>query len=447
MDNVKIQNHILKLFDSILPIETAYSSIVEWGDYYKKDKIIILSTEKKRKIIAIEEKMLPVYFTSEKGLEGEIIVVFDNGSAAAYYSKEFNSIALCFDPVRSSWYLISLEYENENPLDKYERVISKENELYKDLQIPLVNYYAKILKSAHGCLQTGKFIFKSEENFYVLLTHDIDYLSSWRLFLLARSIQLFLKLKIGFSIKTALRIFGKTNPYLKCINDFERVEKDRGVCSVFFFLTESGNFLKAVVDKAGTVFVDRVEWLLKRLSDSGDDIALHSSFYANIDTEKIKNEKKLLEKHCKCKIHSNRQHYLNMVFPKSWICSEQAGIENDFSLGYFDSCRFRGGISAPFHPFLEDEEMKITEFPLNFMDRTYTKYVKEKGDGEINLVKEMTGHIKFTGGLFVLLWHNINCAEGGFEKGFEKYTEIMDYLLCQKAEFTDIAGVKKAFNL
>ncbi|MBN2363364.1 hypothetical protein JXL83_04450 [candidate division WOR-3 bacterium] len=447
MDLIKSQDQILKLFDSVLPAETQYASSIEWSDSYKKNKIVILSTEKKRKVIVIDEKKIPVYFTSETDFEGEIMLFFEDGSAAAYYSKELNSIALRFDPVRSSQYLISLEYEEESPLDKYGRVISRENVLYEDLSIPSVNYYAKILKSAYGYLKTEKFIFNSEDKFYVLLTHDIDYLSSWRLFLLARSFQLLLKLKIVFSMRTFLRVFGRSNPYLNCIGDFEKAEAEKDARSVYFFLTDSGNFLKAVFKKSGTVFVEKTGWLFERLKKSGNSLALHTSFYANKDPNKMMEEKMLLEKFLGEKVTSNRQHYINMVFPESWISSEKAGIENDFSMGFFDSCRFRGGITVPFHPLTEGESLKITAFPLNFMDRTYTKYIGNKVSSEKDLVNEIIGHIKFTGGLFTLLWHNINCEEGGFEKGLEKYTEILDLLKSQNAEFTDIEQLKKIFNV
>lgn len=414
---------------------------------FPKDKIdrIVNKTEKNkvvnnlgkycRKTLKVNDLSLPVYFNSENKSEGIPILFYKDKEPAIVYNKELNSIISSVDFISSAYYLITLEYEKNIVKEKSQRIKAKNVDIKDDLKLPLVNYYAKVIKELINYLDKKEFVWESEEKLSVFLTHDIDYISSWRTLVWARSVELLLKFKIIDSIKTFSNIFTKKNPFIESFKRFKDIEEEVNAKSIYFFLTESDNFLNIVLKKKGSVFIERRKDLFKSITDNNDEIGLHGSYKSYINEEQILNEKFFLEKHTNNNIISNRQHYLRQVYPKSWEILESAGILYDYTLGYPDMAIFRGGISTPFHPIVNGKILKLLVIPLNFMDRTFSKYKKLNTTDELNRIKEMTQHLKFTGGVLSILWHNSTVDKAGFKDGEKIYCEILKYLYSENAIF------------
>lgn len=97
---------------------------------------------------------------------------------------------------------------------------------------------------------------------------------------------------------------------------------------------------------------------------------LHPSYASFEKPEKIAEEKKRLETITGSEIKASRFHFLRFRLPHSYRILEQAGISDDFSMGFSEFPGFRAGTAFPFQWF--DLEMnqagKLLIHPFSLMD-------------------------------------------------------------------------------
>ena len=123
----------------------------------------------------------------------------------------------------------------------------------------------------------------------------------------------------------------------------------------------------------------------------------------------------------------SRQHFLRLRFPATYRQLLEAGIKEDYTMGYASVPGFRAGLSLPYPWYdLEAEtERPLTIYPFAVMDVTLQNYLQYSPAQAIEALQALITTIKRTGGLFVPLWHNSSFAGSHGWAGWEKVHEAL----------------------
>ena len=110
-------------------------------------------------------------------------------------------------------------------------------------------------------------------------------------------------------------------------------------------------------------------------------------------------------------VTAGRQHYLRTFFsddPNSLDLWQEAGITDDYTLGFAERCGFRCGTCHPYplYDVRNDRVTDIIEHPLIVMDGTLFDYMKLSVDDSCTLTQRLKQRCFDVEGDFVILWHN-----------------------------------------
>src|SRR5690606_32488087 len=140
----------------------------------------------------------------------------------------------------------------------------------------------------------------------------------------------------------------------------------------------------------------------------GHDTGVHYSYLTPDDPALFVEETKQYRKYDPAGMLRARQHILRCHVPDTWSAWEQAGVEEDYTMGYADLPGFRCGICQPFPLFdvRRRTMLQVTEIPLIAMDVTFRAYLHTTPEEAITICCNLMKTVKEHGGDFVLLWHN-----------------------------------------
>jgi hypothetical protein len=145
-------------------------------------------------------------------------------------------------------------------------------------------------------------------------------------------------------------------------------------------------------------------------------VGIHPSYRSNQDPTILKMEINRLNhilKPIDMTVQWSRQHFLKLTLPETYRRLLDAGITDDYTMGYADQIGFRAGVAIPFNWYdIENEtitDLKIHSFQV--MDVTLQQYLKLSPDEAIAAVKPLIESIKTLGGTFTTLWHNSSLSE------------------------------------
>jgi len=280
-------------------------------------------------------------------------------------------------------------------------------------EIPVVDVYCRIIYRIIQIL-LPEFIrdiqWTDKTAFVMTLSHDIDYWQYWTPehlketlaynlnTMYKRPLAAFYKI-IGHSLDKAI----SNNPW-KRIHALIKREDSLKVQSTWFLLARSDyedprqNYISDVVYR---------EQVLDLLSQK--DVGLHGSPESAFQLEVLNQELDTLRS-LGFNPSGFRTHYLHFDYQKSFSILEQAGINYDSTLGYWEHIGFRAGTSFPFFPFniAENRPFRVLEIPLIVMDTTlhshkamnlYGWTARRKLLSMINRAALYQSHLS-------LLWHN-----------------------------------------
>ena len=200
------------------------------------------------------------------------------------------------------------------------------------------------------------------------------------------------------------------DPYIQSVLEFAKMEKEAGLEPVFFF--------KALVegDEDATYDIRDVRMLQiwKEIKQKGGVVGLHGSYKSAGEEGRLRMERKLLESELgtiQDAVVAGRQHYLRTFFsddPNSLDLWQQAGITDDYTLGFAERCGFRCGTCHPYplYDVRHDRETDIIEHPLIVMDGTLFDYMKLSVEEAKDLALKLKQRCLDVEGDFVFLWHN-----------------------------------------
>jgi len=90
-----------------------------------------------------------------------------------------------------------------------------------------------------------------------------------------------------------------------------------------------------------------------------------------------------------------------------------AGIREDYSMGYPDEPGFRAGLARPFR-FYNVAEEKMTDlriFPFEVMDVTLAGYKKMNAGTAKEVISNLIMQTRKAGGQFISIWHNTSLLD------------------------------------
>jgi hypothetical protein len=201
----------------------------------------------------------------------------------------------------------------------------------------------------------------------------------------------------------------KSDPY-DTFDTLQQRHRNEGLHPTYFVLfAPRGRYDKGIAPER-PAFRQRITSLAEEA-----EMGIHASYAASSEKEPLRllSEKEALATLLHRKVTANRFHYLHFRLPESYRLLLQAGITEDYSMGFANAAGFRAGTCNPFYFFdLErNEATPLRIHPLLFMENAFFGCHDRS---EANLWQQMQPLldecIRF-GGEIVTLFHNHSFGE------------------------------------
>ncbi|MDB5201995.1 MAG: hypothetical protein JWQ27_1404 [Ferruginibacter sp.] len=323
-----------------------------------------------------------------------------------------------FDIFSAAFYLIS-RYEEYLPhdLDMYGRYAHENSLAFREgfLKLPLVNIwlqqFAKSLTEKFGSLKFRWPEYKFQP------TYDIDMAWSFKNKGIFRNLGGFFK-KPSLNRLTVLTGMQK-DPY-DCYDELDRLHAAYKLDPVYFFLVATTN---SAYDKNISPYAHPMWQLIKRHAKKYS-IGLHPSWKSDSKLPAIEKEKKILETAAKTAVVFSRQHYIKFAAPTTFANLWDAGIREEFSMGYGSINGFRASTASSYF-WYDLQTEKITQLrihPFCFMDANShfeQKFSLAETTAELQYY---AGICKQVNGTFISIFHNnILGSDPAFTGWWEMY--------------------------
>ena len=345
------------------------------------------------------------------------------------------------DLIASTYFLISRyeEMVRRDVRDVHGRFMGKESLPYRAgfIDSPLVDEYGKILRNQ--LKEIGLDIPEPKPAIRKMyLTHDVDQQSHFRSLRgfmggLLRGIR---RPKEGN--KAIKSYFGGlkndpwyTSPWLFKLDNSLRQKVGNDRCEPIVFLKIGGGTHKE--DRPFiTHHIQDFQTLVKLCKRKNITFGLHSSYEAGINPAKIADEKKQLERITKRKTTYNRHHYLDSREPEDMLALINAGITDDFTLGYADVAGFRLGTCHAVK-WINPNNRQLTSLnlhPLTMMDSSLSdkRYMNLNAHEAYEYSIRLINMVESWSGELVLLWHNTSVEDTPRSYHKKLYLDLISYL-------------------
>jgi hypothetical protein len=337
------------------------------------------------------------------------IICFDVNGTKAFFRTHNSDFP--FDIFAASFYLIT-RYEEYLPHEKdiYGRYDHKNSLAFKEgfLNLPLVNIWVKDFTKA---LQQRFLSFKIQNSkFKIIPTYDIDIAYSYKHKGLLRNIGGFL---ISPSLERIRVLAGfQKDPFdsYEWLND---LHQQYNLNPLYFFLVagRNGQYDKNVLPHKEAM------WKLVKQHAKKYAIGLHPSWQSGDDPFLLKKEKQQLEAMADMgrgalsglnHISRCRQHYIRFDLPGTYHKLIEAGITDDYSMGYGSINGFRASVASSFFWYdLENEEPTALRIhPFCFMDANSYYEQRQTLQQTAEEMKHYLSVCKKADGTLITIWHN-----------------------------------------
>ena len=333
---------------------------------------------------------------------------------------------LPFDPLACIFYHITRyeEYLPHHVKDIHGRFKAENSILFRSgmLQEPIVDIL--MLEIKNRVIEKFPAYRFPEQEYSFQPTYDIDmafaHLGKGFLRSIGGFAKLFLKLQpreIRGQVKTLLGL--QKDPF----DNFDLQKSlhfELGLKAVYF--VNLGDYSR--YDKNISHENRRLRSLLKETSEHAE-LGIHPSYYSDQDTNTLKTEIGRLEGITGKAVSKSRQHFLKLDFPETYRRLIDAGISEDYSMGYASQIGFRAGTSSPFYFYdLEKEEKtKLKVHPFAFMDTTFLDYLDVAPGVIPDLTKPLIEPARKLKIPLMAIWHNYALADD--QDRFAAYEEIL----------------------
>ena len=403
---------------------------VEKGDgtitvFVKEIRLVIYAMNQTEFDFFLNGQWSPFLMLDNAKLTQKIPMVFDDDGVddGVIYSETDSSIHIPYDILTPSFLLLS-RYEEFNVFalglvdyDKHDRIPFEGTlaDKYDLVEIPLVDEYAMLLRK-WLCLYFPDRFEAVPRTPRIVPTHDIDILyrfsghfQTWKS-IFGRDLLINRDPKM---VRKSLEDYKKWkshpywDPYLRAAVEMLEREEEQHLCPIFFVKATEKNHPDATYD----VHDPLLQHLIWNVTSRGGQIGLHGSYPSAEHLQYLHKEKQNLSELCDKTIRVSRQHYLRTFFaddPNSLDLWRQAGITDDYTLGFAERCGFRCGTchTYPLYDVRNDCVTNIIEHPLIVMDGTLFDYMKLPVEDAKMLVMKLKQRCFDVEGDFIILWHN-----------------------------------------
>ncbi|HLP05081.1 MAG TPA: polysaccharide deacetylase family protein [Paludibacter sp.] len=345
------------------------------------------------------------------------------------------------DLVASTYFLVSRyeEMVRRDVRDIHGRFPGKESLPYRAgfIDRPLVEEYGRLLRGQ--LRETGCEVPEPPAEIQkIYLTHDLDQIAHFRN---VRGMLggLLRGLKRPREGQKAWRSFFAgirydpwyTFPFLYKMNLslIKKLGEER--CESILFVRSGGGNRKE--DKPMTNLIHPDFRGLIRYSKRKDvSVALHSSYAAGINPALILEEKKRLENHVKNTKSYNRHHFLDCREPEHMQALIDAGITDDFTMGYADMAGFRLGTCRPVK-WIDPATRTLTPLTLHsltIMDGSLSdkRYMYMNAHDAYQYCEQLINCVESYNGELVLLWHNTSVEKNAQSYHRKLYKDLTKFL-------------------
>lgn len=364
------------------------------------------------------------------GTTGNLPVIFRNVTSTdfkAFTGEDHPPGLMDFDVFSAVFYYVS-RYEEYLPFqpDRHGRFTSDQS-LSGRLGIidkPIVNIWAKQLGASLQQAYPGK-LNPDRPSYRFIPTIDVDNAWAYAHKGFSRTVGGFWRDRNNIEARNfrfqVLRD-NQPDPY-DTYSLLHRFHRDAGVRPVWFFLVGRYGRHDKNIDPANSHFRKLVQDISRN-----HDTGLHPSYASGIVIERLMQEKEVLQSITGKPVIRSRQHYLKVRIPETYHMLIQAGITEDYTLGFADQPGFRAGIAAPFRFFdlQQNKPTDLTVYPFNSMDTGLRHYLGLNPEQAIQRISMLVDEVRRVNGTFISLWHNESLGEW---KDWTGWSEVYRQLL------------------
>jgi hypothetical protein len=393
------------VFDLVFKTELGIDYITTTNRYafdrYGQEKLNYSSTRTDKNLFV---KASPLLF--QNTIEKLNISVEKKHNTSVLFADDI-SCDMGFDIFAAVFYMVS-RYEEYHPFtpDEHGRFKAAESLAYKNnfLQYPVVDlwiqHFKKILSEKFPSL-----LFRSS-SFKTILTYDIDIAYAYRGRNIFRSIGATAKDVLKFKPKNILHrlntFITKNDPW-DVYDSLKNTIEANNLNTIFFFLLGDYSTYNKNIDYDHPL----MKKLVKKISEF-TEIGIHPSYRSSEIPGTILTEKQRLENLSNKRITKSRQHYLRFILPDTYNQLLEAGITEDYSMGFADMPGFRAGTCTPFYFYDLEKERATTLkiFPVTFMEGAFIDYMKLSPSETFENIFKLIEQVKNVNGTFISIWHN-----------------------------------------
>jgi hypothetical protein len=154
---------------------------------------------------------------------------------------------------------------------------------------------------------------------------------------------------------------------------------------------------------------------------------LHPSYNASRDSQLIIAEALRLKAVLERDIAISQFHSIRYFMPFSYTGLKNAGIIEDYSMGYPEEPGFRASIARPFcfYNVAEDQHTSLRIIPFQIMDSALCNNKKHDPLIAKEVILNLINETRKAGGTFVSIWHNTSLLDNTEGQGWREVFEFM----------------------
>ncbi len=381
----------------------------------------------------LHRKYLPeavIRLPRNKFFEEEELIVFWGEPEIKQTSNE---VMIEADIFASAFYMLTRWGEKVLPVrDNHDRFPDSENILVKNglHYRPIVCEYVELIKNLLRFIGLNVSL---RQKYKLRVTHDVDILQRFGNFgdfargavndiLRRRSLRYFFKTIGAYSGYVSGK---KLDPY-DTFDFLMDVSEQVGTVSEFNFIPSRLDEPYAFYDYRDSLVARKVE----RVKERGHVVGLHGSYRAYNDEVIFREELDRFREAWGINPLVGRQHFLRFSVPLTWRIWDEAGMQDDSTIGFSSHGGFRAGMCYPYRIFDVEErmELELVESPFVLMEVALLKEVNDDFGLFWDKAMELYRQVKRYEGNFILLWHNNSFDFGKFYDKHDFYSSLVKYL-------------------
>jgi hypothetical protein len=364
-----------------------------------------------------EFQVVPHTLLFEKNIREQAIHCFEWNKTIAFFKSESGDAG--FDIFAASFYLLT-RYEEYLPhtKDEYGRFPHTASLAYRVgfLNKPLVQIWiADLAKKIETVFPEISF---KHPSFRFTPTYDIDIAYSFKGKGWLRNIGGFLK---SPSLSRVAVLVGLQKDPYDVYQLLHELHSKHTLSAVYFFLVASS---RGQYDKNISPYSFRM-WRLFKQHAKKYTIGIHPSWksYGNVHT--IRKEKKILESATDKPITLSRQHYIRLNLPETYEELIEAGITQEYSMGYGSINGFRASVAAPFfwYNLAKENTSPLRIFPFCWMDANSFYEQQQDANTSLSELQYYLQQCQAVNGQMITIVHNNFLGTGLLFKGWRAMYE------------------------